>query len=222
MTISTLIFGGIGTLVETSTLQRAAFNRAFAELGIDFEWGHADYAASLSDSGGRNRLAGIALPDGARLNTAQIAEVHAEKTRAFDAMLADTVLPLRAGVANLVARAKAAGVALAWATSTSQTNIDAVLRATGGAITRNNFTFIGNDRLVTRQKPDPEIYVKVLTTLAIGPADAIAIEDSPTGVAAAHAAQIYTVAFPGAMHTDGNLAAADVVVGSLDEVALDH
>jgi len=221
MTISALIFGGIGTLIETSTLQREAFNRAFATLGIDFVWHHVDYAASLSNSGGRNRLAAIALPGGARLTEAQIAAVHAEKTNAFDAMLADRVLPLRAGVADLLTRAAAAGIVVAWATTTSQANIDAILRASGGALTRTLFAFIGDDLAVERQKPDPEIYLKVLATLGIRPAAAIAIEDSATGVHSAKAAGLFTVAFPGEMHV-GNLGGPDMITRSLDEVSLDR
>ena len=221
MTISALIFGGIGTLIETSTLQREAFNRAFTTLGIDFVWDHADYAASLSNSGGRNRLAAIALPGGARLTEAQIAAVHAEKTNAFDAMLADRVLPLRAGVADLLTRAAAAGIVVAWATTTSQANIDAILRASGGALTRTLFAFIGGDLAVERQKPDPEIYLRVLATLGIRPAAAIAIEDSATGVHSAKAAGLFTVAFPGEMHV-GNLGGPDMITRSLDEVSLDR
>lgn len=219
MAATTLIFGGIGTLVETSTYQRLAFNRAFAKLGIDFAWSAGDYAASLSDTGGEKRLAAIRLPGGGALTAAQIAAVHDAKTRLFEAILADERLPLRAGAAGLIAAARDHGIPLAWATTTSRANIDAVIAATGGALTAGMFVFVGDDRQVQRQKPDPEIYTKILTFLAADPAQAIAIEDSPTGVRAARAAGVHTVAFPGEMHRRTDFAAADSVVETLGDVA---
>ena len=218
MAFSALIFGGIGSLVETSALQLEAFNRAFAVLGINFRWNAADYAASLSNTGGRKRLGAIGLADGSRLGDAAIAQVHAEKTRQFDALLIDRGLPLRAGVAGLIAHAQRHRVALAWATTTSQANIDAIFRATADALPRDTFATVGNDRAVDRQKPDPAIYTTILATLGIGPDAAFAIEDSPTGVSAAKAARLFTVAFPGAMHDTSDFAAADLLAASLDEV----
>jgi HAD superfamily hydrolase (TIGR01509 family) len=218
MNYSVVVFGGIGTLVETSALQYAAFNRAFANAGVDFRWSRADYIASLASTGGRNRLADLVASGDVHLSDAQMAQIHAEKTRVFNAMLADTVLPLRPGVAALLTRARDAGITVAWATTTSQANIDAVVGATNGALALGMFAMVGHNHLVTRQKPDPEIYTKIVARLAIDPATVLAIEDSPTGVQAAKAAQIYTVAFPGAMQIDNDFTAADRVVHNLDAV----
>ena len=33
-----IIFGSIGTLVETSDIQRQSFNQAFKEIGLDWYW----------------------------------------------------------------------------------------------------------------------------------------------------------------------------------------
>lgn len=218
MTYSAVVFGGIGTLVETSVLQYDAFNQAFGNIGVDFRWNRADYLASLSSSGGRSRLAELVLPDGVKLSATQIAQIHGKKTRLFNAMLADALLPLRPGVAALLSHARDAGIKVAWATTTSQANIDAVVGATGGALTLGMFAVIGNDRLVARQKPDPETYTTIADKLGIGANAAFAIEDSPTGVLAAKAAQIFTVAFPGAMHADNDFTAADMVVQNLDKI----
>ncbi len=218
MNYSVVIFGGIGSLVETSALQYAAFNQAFANAGVDFHWSRADYIASLASTGGRNRLADLVSSGDIQLSDAQIAQIHAEKTRVFNAMLADTVLPLRPGVAAMLSRARDAGIKVAWATTTSQANIDAVVGATNGALAREMFAMVGNDHLITRQKPDPEIYTKIVAMFGIDSATGLAIEDSPTGVRAAKAAKIYTVAFPGAMQIDSDFTAADRVVHNLDAV----
>ena len=33
-----LLFGSIGTLIETSNIQRESFNQAFKEIGLDWHW----------------------------------------------------------------------------------------------------------------------------------------------------------------------------------------
>ena len=43
---------------------------------------------------------------------------------------------------------------------------------------------------VKRKKPDPEVYGQVLRALGITPLQAVALEDSPGGVAAARAADV--------------------------------
>ena len=52
-----LIFGSIGTLEETSDLQRAAFNAAFRQHGLDWHRDRETYNGMLRASGGRDRIA---------------------------------------------------------------------------------------------------------------------------------------------------------------------
>jgi beta-phosphoglucomutase-like phosphatase (HAD superfamily) len=56
--------------------------------------------------------------------------------------------------------------------------------------------------------------------IAVAPSDALAIEDSPHGVAAAKAAGCACVAVPHALTASLDLTSADLVVGSLADVAL--
>jgi beta-phosphoglucomutase-like phosphatase (HAD superfamily) len=221
MTISALIFGGIGTLVETSELQRQAFNMAFDLLNIDFNWSKSDYQGSLSQSGGAYRLGQIVLASGAPLSHAQVSAVHSEKTRIFGDLLLAQTLPLRPGVESLIATATAKGLSLAWATTTSDANIDAVISATGGKLNRAMFQFIGNDQSIAGQKPDPEIYNLALKRLQLLPAQALAIEDSPTGISAARAASIRAIAFPGALHFDKDFSAADGITYEVSHLLYD-
>ena len=50
MTIQALFFGGIGTLLETSELQREAFNAAFREAGLDWHWSIDEYREMLENA----------------------------------------------------------------------------------------------------------------------------------------------------------------------------
>ncbi|HZD94543.1 MAG TPA: HAD-IA family hydrolase, partial [Candidatus Sulfotelmatobacter sp.] len=66
-------------------------------------------------------------------------------------------------------------------------------------------------------KPSPEPYLKGATVLQMDPADCLVFEDTPAGVAAAHAAGMRTVAL-GNTYPPHKLRAADAVVSSLAEV----
>jgi HAD superfamily hydrolase (TIGR01509 family) len=213
--LAAIIFGGIGTLVETSHLQYDAFNDAFVALDIDFRWDFLDYKKSLASSGGTNRLSQLKLADGSALSESQIRNLHETKTRLYADRLAKVQLPLRAGVAELIENANAGRVRLAWATTTSKININALIGATNGAIRRDMFAFIGNDTFVSAQKPDPQIYQLCLTALGIGARQALAIEDSVIGVQAAKAAGLYTIGFPGAFQIDKNLILADATLSDV-------
>ena len=68
---------------------------------------------------------------------------------------------------------------------------------------------------VVRVKPDPEIYMAVVHELGVEPHMAIAIEDSASGVAAATAAGLFTVAVPNPVTKHHKLDAADMVMESL-------
>ena len=69
-------------------------------------------------------------------------------------------------------------------------------------------------------KPSPALYLEALELLGVAADEAIAIEDSPNGIAAARAAGIYCVAFPNDVTTALDLSQADLVVESLEDVPL--
>ena len=51
-----ILFGSIGTLVETSELQRQSFNLAFREVGLDWYWNTATYCKLITEPGGMKRI----------------------------------------------------------------------------------------------------------------------------------------------------------------------
>jgi HAD superfamily hydrolase (TIGR01509 family) len=209
------MFGGIGTLVETSQLQYNSYNDAFLALDIDYHWDFTSYVNSLSSNGGVNRLSMIRLNDGRGLTPSQIRKAHELKSRLYVDQLSKAKLPLRAGVATLIEDATADGIQLAWATTTSRANIDAVIASTNGAINAAMFAFIGNETLVSLQKPDPQIYQLCLKALGHEPTQVMAIEDSVMGVQAAKAAGLFTIGFPGEFNVSKSFEAADVRLSDL-------
>ena len=51
-----LLFGSIGSIVETSEIQRKSFNKAFKQYGLDWNWTKSKYLNLLSKSGGKDRI----------------------------------------------------------------------------------------------------------------------------------------------------------------------
>ena len=77
MNIRAIIFGSIGTLVETSDLQRQSFNQAFKEANLNWHWDSKLYQKLLSQSGGRNRIKNYANNQGISVDAKYL---HQRKT----------------------------------------------------------------------------------------------------------------------------------------------
>jgi beta-phosphoglucomutase-like phosphatase (HAD superfamily) len=116
----------------------------------------------------------------------------------------------------LIARLGEAGVPIALASNSHRILVDRALATAG--IDPGVFVAILTADVVSRPKPAPDIYVAACQALGTRPHDTLALEDSPTGVAAAVAAGCYTIAVPS---LDGvALDAADLVVESLADPAI--
>jgi HAD superfamily hydrolase (TIGR01509 family) len=78
-------------------------------------------------------------------------------------------------------------------------------------------------RDLTRGKPDPEIFLLAAAELQIPPAKCFVVEDAPAGVEAARAGGMTALGVARLQDSDLLWAAgADVVVTSLDEIAIDE
>lgn len=190
-----LLFGSIGVLVETSDLQRRAFNRAFAEAGLDWVWDEGEYRKLLTRAGGADRVARYAAGRG---ETVDAAGIHRSKSLHFRELLRSEPLSLRPGVASTLAAAER----VALVSTTSPENVGAVIAALSPAIRPDRFEVIVDRSRVERPKPAPDAYHFALSHMRLQPSFALAIEDNPPGAEAARAAGLNVIAFPGAMHVD--------------------
>jgi len=77
------------------------------------------------------------------------------------------------------------------------------------------FDFLMTFDRADNAKPHPELYLRALAEFELGAEDAIAVEDSPNGVAAANAAELFCVAVPGPMTRSLSFEHADLVLDSL-------
>jgi HAD superfamily hydrolase (TIGR01509 family) len=88
------------------------------------------------------------------------------------------------GALRFVSEVRAAGLATALVTSSSRTLVDSVLPDRRPDLF--DVIVCGDD--VSHPKPDPAPYLRAADLLGLSPADCVAVEDSPTGIASATAA----------------------------------
>jgi HAD superfamily hydrolase (TIGR01509 family) len=217
-----LIFDVDGTLADTETAHLQAFNAAFAEAGLDWFWDEALYIRLLKVAGGKERLLHYwrmverDAADGAKA-LAVVETVHAIKTRHYTERVSTSGLPLRPGIARLMAQARAAGIEVAIATTTTPANLDALLRVHFGAAWRMRFAAIGDAGTTRAKKPAPDVYHHVLEQLGLPAAACLAFEDSRNGLLAARAAHVPTVVTPTAYTSQDCFAGALAVLPHLGD-----
>jgi HAD superfamily hydrolase (TIGR01509 family) len=194
--LKALIFDVDGTLAETEDLHRQAFNRAFAELGLPWHWDEALYADLLTVMGGKERLAHYIdtqhAPEAKALRGLS-PQIHARKTVAYGALVAEIGLPLRPGIARLIAEAQTAGIRLAVATTTSRPNVDRLLAANFPPDAAP-FDVIAAGDEAKRKKPAPDVFLLALAGLNVAASEAVAFEDSAAGISSARAAGLPVLA----------------------------
>lgn len=194
-----LIFDCDGVLVDTERdAHRVGFNKAFKEFGIDAEWSVELYARLLLTAGGKERMTvyfeefGWPEDKVAEYGSKEdlILALHKEKTRLTSEIVAD--LPVRPGILRIIDEASAAGVRLGVCTTSNPKFIDAVLDLFG-AERKAAFEFVHAGDVVSKKKPNPEIYLLALETLGLSASDCVVVEDSRNGLLASSGAGIPTL-----------------------------
>jgi HAD superfamily hydrolase (TIGR01509 family) len=192
--MAAVLFGSIGTVAETSELQRAAFNEAFEKHGLDWNWSQDEYKELLEKSGGEDRIAAYARSRGEDVDAAAVYET---KSEIFRDKLGEVAPGARPGVAEVIAMARQSGMQVGLVTTTSRANVEALGPAIEPALDLNHFDLVVDKSDVEKPKPDGAAYAYALEQLGLRPDEAVAIENNLDGVSAAKAAGIAVVAFPG-------------------------
>jgi len=175
-----------GLLVDTEPLWFQAEGTVMARLGGS--WSHADQGALV----GGSMDATVRYLLSKATKAAQPADVARWLTEAMIDELTSRPLPVLPGAVDLLEEVRAVGLPHALVTSSEPEIVDAVLPRLGVAA----FGVVVCAADVARTKPDPEGYLLAAAKLGVEPQRSIALEDSPTGMAAAEAAGYRAVAIP--------------------------
>ncbi len=221
--LACLIFDVDGTLAETEEQHRIAFNDVFAAEGLDWWWDRELYRRLLGVTGGRERMRywlELSGGDQAAFDDARLKTLHEAKNRRLAERIVAGHCPLRPGVARIVAAARAAGLRLAVATTTSRVNIETLVSTAFGRPADAVFDTLVTGENVRAKKPDPEAYLTVLERLSLRPAQCLVFEDSAIGLAAARAAGLATIVTPSAYTLGEDFMSAQMVVDDLSALTL--
>lgn len=219
--IKAVFFDQDGVIIDTERDgHRVAFNQTFKEFGYDFQWSVEKYYELLQISGGKERMRHYLHTDGFGVEVKPededqlIKDMHKKKTQTFVELIESGKLPLRPGVKRLMQEVLDAGLTLAVCTTSNER---AALAVAHGILKEIEFAFILAGDIVSRKKPDPEIYNLALQKTGLQPEECIVIEDSLNGVRAAKAAGLNVVATTNIYTEREDLSQADIIVTCLGD-----
>lgn len=204
------IFDMDGVIADTNPYHTIAWREYYQRNGKPLS--DADFVKHVS--GNHNRAIARHLFEGKDLTDAEAYQIGDEKEALFRELYAPHIVPVP-GIPAFLKVLKAAGIKTAVATSAPVENLDFVMEKLG---LRDYFDVLLHEKLVSRPKPDPEIYQKAMSMLGVDPADSVIFEDSMTGIKAARAAGAYVVGVT-TTHTPEELAeVADFVIQDFEEL----
>jgi HAD superfamily hydrolase (TIGR01509 family) len=219
--IKAIFFDQDGVIIDTEKDgHRVAFNEMFTEFGYDFQWDVDKYHELLQISGGKERMRHYFREEGLFSDLAEeeeaefLLKLHKRKTEIFVNLIERGKLPLRTGVKRLMTEAVENGLIIGVCTTANERSANAIAK---GMLHDIKFEFVLAGDIVSKKKPDPEIYLLALERTGLKPEECIVIEDSRNGVLAAKDAGMWIVATTNIYTENEDLSDADIVVTSLGD-----
>lgn len=207
--IRALIFDFDGLILDTETPLIDAYAEVHARHGVPFDRavfirsvGHAEYAFD---------------PWHGFSPHADRAALELERRACKDELLLQQ--PILDGVLPLLDAAHARGLRIGLASNSEHEWVEPHLERIG---LRHHFEFIACRGDAPSPKPEPDLYRLVLNHFGVRGPEAIAFEDSHTGVTAARRANLWVVAVPNACTLHHDLGKAHRCVPSLAAVSLEE
>jgi HAD superfamily hydrolase (TIGR01509 family) len=209
--IKALIFDFDGLILETETPAFETWAEIYREHGHELprdRW--LDYIGR--EAGWFDALTHLESLVGAPFDREGVRKRREERKTQ---LMAD--LDVMAGIRDYISEGRGLGLRLGIASSSPRSYVSAHLDRIGLAD--------GWDAIVCREdapraKPAPDLYLRAVELLGVAPYEALALEDSPNGIAAAKDAGLWVVAVPNELTASGDLTRADCRVSTCAEVPL--
>lgn len=221
--LQALLFDVDGTLADTEKDgHRVAFNMAFEEAGLSWNWSEALYGKLLAVTGGKERIRYYLSDFNTEFEKPEnfdefVKGLHAAKTKFYVQLMEEGKVPLRPGVERLINEARAAGMRMAVVTTTTPANVTALLENTLGAGSESWFEVIAAGDIVPAKKPAPDIYDWAMEKMNLKPEEVIAFEDSSNGIQSSVAAKVKTIITINDYTAEDDFSAAEIVLDQMGE-----
>lgn len=215
--LEAVVFDLDGTLVDSERHgHRVAFNLAFSEAGLPYVWDEDTYGELLRITGGQRRIAQFLGSVGFEPDDidSTAAGLHRRKTEIMRDLVSSGRVEPRPGARRLLAELGSEGIALAVATTGSRAWVEDLLGQVLGEV--EFAAVVCGDEVPTR-KPDPAAFTESLRRLGLQADQAVAVEDSGEGLAAARGAGLVTLVVVNGYTADHDLGAANLVVDGFGE-----
>jgi HAD superfamily hydrolase (TIGR01509 family) len=210
-----------GVIIDTERDgHRVSFNMTFKEFGFTDDWNVDYYHELLQIAGGKERMKhhwqtkGFSKPVPDSEIDELIKAMHKRKTAIFVDLIESLELPLRPGIRRFMKEAMEAGLKIAVCTTSNEQAAKAV---TEKALPDVRFDLVLAGDVVSKKKPDPEIYNLALTRMTLRPDEAFVVEDSRNGVLAAKAAGLRVLVTTNYYTEKEDVSTGDIIVTCLGD-----
>jgi HAD superfamily hydrolase (TIGR01509 family) len=219
--IKAVFFDQDGVIIDTERDgHRVSFNMTFKEFGFTDEWSVEYYHELLQVAGGKERMKhhsktkGFSKPVPEDELDELVKDMHKRKTALFVELIETGQLPLRPGIHRMMKEAMEAGLKVAVCTTSNE---KAAKTVTEKVLSDIKFDTVLAGDVVSKKKPDPEIYNLALSKLGLQPDEVVVFEDSRNGVLAAKAAGLNVVVTTNGYTEKEDVSDGDIIVSCLGD-----
>ncbi len=219
--IKAVLFDQDGVIIDTERDgHRVSFNMTFKEFGYSDEWSVDYYHELLQVAGGKERMKHHSLTRGFHppVPPEEIDELvktwHKRKTALFVELIESGQLPLRPGIHRFMKEAMDAGLIIGVCTTSNEQAAKAI---TGKILSDIKFDIVLAGDVVSKKKPDPEIYNLALSKIGLKPDECVVVEDSKNGVLAGKAANMNVVVTTNYYTEKEDVSSGDIIVTTLGD-----
>lgn len=209
-TFKAVIFDLDGVITDTAHYHYLAWKRLAESEGVHFDAAFNEHLKGVDRMGSLELILGAASGNYTRAQKLALAD---RKNRHYQELIATmSAKDLLPGAVEALAAVRAAGLKIGLASVSK--NAFTVLDMLG---IRDRFDVVVDAALITRSKPDPEIFLTAAAQLGVAPVGCLGIEDAVAGVAAIKSAGMFALG----VGDPRVLAQADRVIAGLDQFRLE-